>query len=451
MYISKEDIDLLIKHHEFIDSIRHNDIVDLKHLSEISNISWSTTKKYLSELVDLGVVTERCEGTTPRYCINKDFGFFLGIAIGATEIKLSFVGFDYEPIDLSVSSDFDCLRKEITEIFDVDPSGRYFCCHTQKDYLFIYNLCSQIVEIALGYFDIKKDKKLLSVGISIPGIIDRKSQVISFCPNFLEIENCKLSTLIRSDLLDELSKRNIRPEFCHDTVAALLYEKEHLYLSDNLEHEYSKSPNMVSIFMGSGLSASFILQNRLVYGASYCAGEIGHFDLFYNEECVKPTTDKEIQDKNEYLFNGISENNVNVESQPCACGKKFCLEHLIRTKVFNSISTEDYIQKTKTDFLSRFAKDHPYRYKVLKHFISQILNICINMLNVNVIVLSGRILNSIPELKKEIEGLKVNSALKISSNHCNIIKGSGRADATAIGASILAYLAHIGTSDNIQW
>ena len=61
------------------------------------------------------------------------------------------------------------------------------------------------------------------------------------------------------------------------------------------------------------------------------------------------------------------------------------------------------------------------------------------MLNVDLVILSGRILNGIPELRSDLEATMNDKSLKASSKYCNIINGSSRLDIVAIGVAILSY------------
>ena len=49
--------------------------------------------------------------------------------------------------------------------------------------------------------------------------------------------------------------------------------------------------------------------------------------------------------------------------------EKYCLDHLIRLKVFNILQRKIFNKTTNTK-LSKFIKEHPYGYKALKYFLS---------------------------------------------------------------------------------
>lgn len=458
MLVTEQEIKNLKDYREFIDAIRHNIIVDLKQLSEITNSSWSTAKKYVSELIDLDIVRELSDNeirsTGKRYYINPSFGYFISIALGSTQVKLTITNFDFEPENLFKNLDFKEYLDRISDLFECESTEQYLCCNTKKDFVFIQSLCSKVISEGINFFkNSNTPKRLLGIGISLPGLIDWDRKEIIFCPNLTEIEGCNIESLIRKNIWDDIKENNLILNFSHDTVAALVHEKERLYINNI----YTKAANIACLYMGSGLGASYIIQNCLVTGANHSAGEIGHLDLYYSDELVKTENKKEDDDKKFYAFKNVKtgiiqeEENKALLDNKCKCGKAYCLEHLIRLKVFNSNTTEDFLNKTTNGELNTFAENHPYRYKVLKYFISQILNITINMLNVDLIVLTGRIFNGIPELYDEIEGLKISSSLKSSSKHCQIIKGSPRLDTTAIGAAILTYYSLVGDPFNIKW
>ena len=174
-----------------------------------------------------------------------------------------------------------------------------------------------------------------------------------------------------------------------------------------------------------------IVNNQILFGANNSIGEIGHLpapDAFKEIETISR---EEEQDK----ISSIKSNSVS----NCYCNISNCIEKMIRTKAFNCKNHSEYAEATTEEKLLCFADEHPFRYRVLKYYLQYICSIIINILNPNVIVLCGKTLNSIPQLKHDKYIIKQSTSLSYSAANCEIINGHERADVVAIGAAILSY------------
>lgn len=462
MFVVESERDLLVQHKNTIDVLRHHEISDVKQLSNVAQVSWITAKKHVNVLEDALIIKQSNTGIF----LNNDFGFFASLAIGGTQVKATLIDFSFRPVNVLKHSLFKAYFDSLVSLFpdtvstEIDGAEeQILCCKTTRSFPFVQNISSAFIEKTISFFEKTDTVRLLGIGISLPGLIDWEHGIINLCPNFPELDGCALSTLIKNSVHEKILLNNVLVQFSHDTTAALLYEKERLYLPEYNYRSYKDAPNVACLYMGSGLGASFILQNRLLNGANYCVGEIGHWSIPLDEKHFETIikgyqnsgNKKALKDVECYKYNGFSEPNKNLADRSCNCGQAHCLENEIRIKVFNSKDNDEFLYKTIPSELELFAKEHPYRYDLLKYFISQILNIIINALNCNIIILTGRILTCINDLGDEIEGLKMCSALRFPSNRCHIIMGSKRPDGTAIGAGILTYHYLIGNGLNIQW
>jgi len=459
MFVSESERNLLVQHKDTIDILRHRDIPDVKQLSNMAQISWITAKKHVNVLEEAVIIKQSNMGIN----LNNDFGFFASIAIGGTQVKATLIDFSFRPVNIFKHSLFKAYFDSLVSLFPdtkIDTAKeQILCCKTTRSFAFVQNICSSFIDRTISFFEKTDTARLLGIGISLPGLIDWEHNIINFCPNFPELDGCALSTLIKNSVHEEILSHNVLVQFSHDTTAALLYEKERLYLPEINYRSYKDAPNVACLYMGSGLGASFILQNRLLNGANYCVGEIGHWSIPLDEKRFEKIikdyqasgNKTAIEDIEHYKFQEVLEPNKNLSDRKCNCGQDYCLENAIRIKVFNSNDNNDFLSKTNPTELEHFAEMHPYRYDLLKCFISQILNVLINTLNCNIVILTGRILTCINDLGDEIEGLKMCSALKFPSNRCHIIMGSKRPDGTAIGAGIITYHYLIGNGLNIQW
>ena len=437
---------------DIINAVRHSDSFDLKSIADRVDLSWPTVKSTIDTLIASGVIVDDKTNTNKRFLIQEGFGYFLGIAIGATETKCAITNFNFEPINKSKNDEelVSNFKSRLERVLGKSCTDDTLCFRTINDNIELRNLCSYIIECALDVFGNYDGKDLLSIGISFPAIIDKNNGEISFCINIPQFIAMPLSCIIRSDLIERMKKAHIVYHFCHDTVAATVFEKEWLYYQNNLERLEKDKGNVATVYMGYGIGCGLIMNHTLMLGASGAIGEIGHIPIEYEELKVASGLTDEIydaekRDRDRYVWKkdenaSVEEElNVNATIGRCSCGHDNCLERLIRIKVFNSIEIDDFIRKTHVNKMTCFPKEHPYRYRVLKHFIAKTLCMIINILNVDLIILSGRLLNNIPQLKKDVEGLISKYSLTASAKCCKVIFGSGQADTVAIGASIMSY------------
>ena len=433
------------KYSEIINAIRHVNALDIKSLSQHVSSSWPTVKTAVDELTEKQLITILPNNDEKKYLINPEVGYFLGIAIGATETKVSLIDFAFNPVDLYNNPHFESAINQIISLFPAKIKDDCLCFDTELDHYPIYTFCNKVIEIFIDLFSKETNNlNLISIGISLPGIIDKNTQEITFCPNIPTLVGLPIEKIINSEIKERLSNLKIYFNVYHDTLAAVVGEKEALYNLSNAKKIYKDKQNVAVFFLGYGLSSGYIFNNRLILGASGAVGEIGHINInvdvnYLAEKC-----------QNDYYMvnDNISEVNMVAydHKNECACQNEFCLERLIRTFVFNSNSPNDYKKKTDINTLKNFSKEHPHRYIILQELLNKAINITINMLNVDLIVLSGRILNNIPELRSDLEAMMNIHSLKASSKYCNIINGSDRLDIVAVGAAILSYYNFLGNN-----
>lgn len=460
MGLANDDIFKLINDNRYIiDTIRHIDSTDYKSIADKVVYSWPTVKSTIDDLISSDVLLDNNNSKIRRFTPNGSFAYFLGISVGATECKAVITRFDFEPIGINTKDSdlFNAFKQKLESVLGESLSKEILCFKSMCDNVEIQDICSIIIETALNLFEDDKTRNLAAIGVALPGIIDKNNNEISFCPNIPKFVAMPTTKILRSDLREKIERSKISYHLCHDTVAAAVYEKEWLYNEQNIERSNKDKVNMASIYMGYGLGCGFVFNNSLILGASGAVGELGHIPIVYNEIKIDKNLNlelknAEVRDKQRYEWvdeDGVEhrEENIKFENGECACGNASCLERLIRVKVFNSNNVEDFSQKTKDYLLKDFDKQHPYRYKVLKYLIAQILCLISNTLNADLIVFSGRLLNGIPRLKRDIDGLLSKYSLTASIKYCHILNGSCKAEAAAIGASIMAYY-NIRSDDN---
>lgn len=104
------------------------------------------------------------------------------------------------------------------------------------------------------------------LGIGAPGAIDPKRGIV------LEAVNLRWNDVPLADLLQ---KRLNIPVIVDNDVNVAIYGEYHLGAGD-------KAPNLLGVWIGTGIGGGLILNGSLYYGDFMTAGEIGHTHLFPN-------------------------------------------------------------------------------------------------------------------------------------------------------------------------
>lgn len=431
---------------DLINAIRHTDANDVKGLSIEADMSWPTVNQKIKVLTDEGYIldSEQCD---KRFSVNPKQGYFLGISVGVLDTKICLLDFSFEHVKIENSSN-KIINSFVEKIIDdlailgikkiQTPENQYLKFSRCTDYSCIYRVCTAIISSAVDNLDSNR-YKLISIGLSLPGIVDKDSGSLEFSPNFTSLVGLKISNIIGNSIQEKLADREIFFHIYHDTLAAIAYEKECLYLANDSN---KRKKNIAIMYLEYGFGCSYIMQNRLLDTAT---GEYGHINISFDEDDIDDENKRGLisERRSSYYVNDELETNdqiICLESLPlCSCGNKSCLERLIRVHAFNSDDVDNYITKTTISNLSQYPEKHPYRYSKLKHLLSIVINTTVNLITPDLLILSGTILNSIPNLRDDLEFNMYNSALKPSSKRCSIINGTSNSDVAAAGAAILSY------------
>ncbi|WP_448516627.1 ROK family protein [Pseudothermotoga sp.] len=162
-----------------------------------------------------------------------------------------------------------------------------------------------------------KDQKVEAIGIATAGRVDaRRGAVLYASPNVPKWSGLHLSKIVED--------RYAIPCFVlNDARAAALAEARQRGV-----------PDLVLLTIGTGLGGGIVLNNQLIFGNSWEAGEIGH-------SILKPNGRK------------------------CNCGKKGCAEMYISMRVLHKYSHE----KDRKKLIERFKEKDP-------HVVSSVERVC---------------------------------------------------------------------------
>ena len=446
--IVAEKADIIRRNKIILDAIRRCHSDDKSFIAKTANVSWPTVNTFLSKYTGETQIVIN-DGTA--YRMNLDYALFLGVAVGARETKVTLVTLDFDGITeeflkkhhlkdfFNILRGFDDLHPKKSEQY-LDYCETMVCYETKNDLDYISRMCNKIIRSAINYFSGHEKLNLLGIGLTFPGIISKEDLQINFCPNINCLNNVYVLNLLHEDIIVEMNRQSISLCIAHDTAAITVFEKENLYKSD-IHHIHQDKENIVCLYLGMGLGCGIIINNQLLSGKTNSIGEIGHIPA--------PPIDEKLLEKQDTVITSL-----------CHCKEDNCLEKAIRVHVFGASTPEQLIQTTTLEYLQDFHIKYPDRYEIFKHYLRYIFTIIIDFFNPDLIILSGRILNSMTELKTDAYMLKQSSGISLPAANCCILNGSDRPDCVAIGAGILAYYKLIesnqrndvsGMNFNVRW
>lgn len=420
-FVNKDFKDVLSKCRKVVDIIRKVGSPDKNTIVNESKLSWATVGTYLDDLIECNIVSQ--EGSL--YNINSAIAQIVGISVGVTEIKVNIISmsFDEDQITQNIRQELVNFLKQKNMTFK--NSQDYICISTPNNLFSCCDVCSLIVEGIISIFD--KNYNLLSIGMSVPGIMDKNSHCMEFSPNMPWLINIDAYSLIRENLRNEITKNGSIFEIYHDMDAVTVYEMDSMYKNNPIN---SNSCNdVLCLFMSYGIASSLIKNNAL---RLFSSSEHGHIltSIFpiSDEQIFQNVVDSSTKKLNVPSF-------IKKEKHLCACGQD-CLENQIRRNVFKAENIKDFNENTKEDKLKELGD---LEYSLMCTYLGFLLNHIVNTMRVDKIIVSGRILNGIEKLKYDIPTICKGSTISALSKKCIIVNGSSRLDIAAIGAAMISY------------
>ncbi len=394
--------------------------------------------------------------------INPDFGSFLGISIGASICKVVIISMDFRSYEkkqiieylLSVCEgliaripkdqeieripkDQENEQEDNRSLIEVCRDNLENASDTKQNYVFfdtpstlsvLKNCIDFIIEESLkeGF-----QFKIKGVGISTTGLVDHTRNEIVTASNLKYLEKQDVETLLYPELYKRLEERNIHVSLIQNTNASLLYEKTNLYQDVNLS-KYRDLKNVASLYFGVGLGVGLCLNGRLYYGSNGFAGEIGHIPALEFE--------KELSDYAEICDSKV------IGDERCTCGREKCYDHKIRKYVFRTAASEfkGYSTDKVISLLTPNTDEKKERFKLFGQYLGGIISYLINTLNLDLIVLSGKLYKMDYELLDYINMALDDYCITSSRKQCSIIKASSGTLSPAYGAAIYSYYDHYG-------
>ena len=432
--MNKELKQLLIEHEKLINIVRCYPNIDRSTLAKYLDISLPTLANDITELKSQNIFDNK-EGKNSKdsLIVNSNLGIYIGISIGGSQTKISILKMDYSVLS---AKEFDDLC-ETCKVFHKAPNNQKFIQHDDvASYGYVYTDTPASFEDLLDTLDqildycIMIDKYvqscgmfILGIGLAITGAVDNRTRKIVKAYNlkFLN-ERCPISldAIISGNRISYFSDQNINISLENIAKAAAISEKYILYNQNNSENIHKDKKNIACIYLGSGIGCGLILDNKLYRGTSNFS-ELGHI---------------EVRDPD---FLELSYNSDKIIDELCECGNQHCLEYKIRTNVFGvSMKQFKALTSNKLCDLIMESPDKEYRLKLLGYYIGAAVNILINILNLDLIIFTGKLtaLLDSSDLWRYINIAIASNKITYTTSGFSKIKSMYGALAPSVGAAI---------------
>lgn len=351
-------------------------------ISKVLGISIPTVATILSELIEEGIVEEAgvADSTGGRKPVlikyNCDSRYSIGVEILKESLKVVIINLDGKII---IDNNIYFNHEEKVNIIDES----------------IKLLNDTIVK--LGH-----DKnKILGVGFSLPGLINKEELILEVAPNF--------------------NLRNISFDKIKDVVGLPVFlenEANSGAIAEVKLQEHIGKENVIYISVTEGIGGGIILNNKVYKGNLNRAGEIGHMTISFN-------------------------------GRQCNCGKKGCFETYASNRAvindYNSISSAKV--KSIDEIVEMYKLGESLAVKVLEDYIKYLsvgIVSILFMFNPSDIIIGGEISKYsniiLEKLKENI--FRDNSFYK--EEDINIIFSSLGTDSNIIGAAYIPIIEKLG-------
>jgi glucokinase len=239
---------------------------------------------------------------------------------------------------------------------------------------------------------LSKLKKVLGVGIGMPGPIDSLQGIVHYLPNIPGWHEVNLKKIIE----DVCSL----PVFIDNDVNLMA-------LAEFKFGAAKKGKNIVCLTLGTGVGGGLIIEGELYSGSSLTAGEIGHMPIA-------------------------------LKGRPCACGGEACLERYVGNKEILNLAKKHFGKDITLEKLSSLAKFGNKKAISIWQEVAQYLGVAltgvVNLINPDTIVIGGGVANSGKILFDRIRDVINERAMRIPKDNLRILKARLGSDAGLIGA-----------------
>lgn len=424
-----------------LETIRKNDYSLKSKIVEKANLPWTTVTTSINSLITKQWVEIIEENNKEFVQLNYNRVYFVGIAIGSSNIKISitdlrgqelFVDQSLKDVVLGITMDFEKLNRIYKEkVFSYHkPNSALWCFVTPDNFVELSNLLSKICDVLLTHCD---KINIASMCFVFPGHIDIKNQtIVESVYSNLVIQASNIESLLDYNILYRIKERNILLFIDHNVKTSTSYELSCIMKNSNFQF----SGNLAVIYMGLGIGMGIVINRQLFRGGdSNLAGQFGHI-------CVNKVSDEYIK----YYF----------KEQVSSCNKHIgdsldTLENILRKDIFyeivkknNNINEDEtneeklrklYKEASVLDLKNGLLENEIYRQKIAYYLGNEICNI-VKILSISSFVFSGKLAELCSAFKAELHYV-------IMKNNCqmgiNIIISKNGEFSAALGAAEMAY------------
>lgn len=318
---------------DFLSFIYKNKIFTISQASKALNLTYPTSKRLVEDFLKEEIILQSDEvmhtsgRSSVSFLINTNRFYSIGIQIELKKISFILI---------------DLLGKIVKErtILNVEYDNNTFL-----------KILGSLFDEFFNEIDEEIKDKLLGIGISFPGIVDRKKTEILDGIN-LNLKNIDLSNLFKKYDTDI---------FLENDANACIYSEKILGKAQEYE-------NFVVISIGSGIGAGVYINSHLHHGNNSLCGEFGHISIDYS-------------------------------GKKCNCGNKGCWELYV-----SEVALEDEFNRINTDNLSFvFNKDQNKEFveSYINFFSIGLSNILLTF-DINNIIISGNLAKYIEKYQQDI-------------------------------------------------
>ena len=300
---------------------------------------------------------------------------------------------------------------------------------------------NKIVDDVLSVVE-KENKPLVSIGVAVSAIYDQTTSEVKHSSGLDCLRNAKLSELLFPEIVARLKQQQILFSFEHDTESTLIYEREQLFRRD---FEVTGLNNVAMVYLGTGMGASFIVNNQLYRAKLGASGEINNlrapFIPDFNKRFSSVVFSEEKFPLNVNGDMGL-EDNLHLRDIKEFLKPYLTIEDAIKYKVFNCkpYEIDKYKERISKENLMVFKDKYPKRYELLKQYTSYMTNILVNLLSMDVIIYSGAVFYWTKGLVEDLAKKQGEDAIMCLSDGTRIMPGSSSGDNTvALSAAYVAF------------
>lgn len=250
---------------EILKVVRSNPLISRPEIAKIANLTSVTVSTLISELLKRNIVIEQGEADSTGgrkamvYSFNQNSKYIIGV-----NIQIEMISVDL--FDLSGLRVHKGARIKVEKMQSAEQT--------------IYLMINEIKE--LMYLTENTPKKILAVGVTLPGVVDYKTGIAHKIANLGKWNDVP----IKERFEDELEL----PVYVEsDTNSHLAYLK----WADTLDI----NGNASYLLIGDGIGGSVMIDGAIYHGEHGLAGEVGHITL-------------------------------EIDGPPCSCGNRGCFEVL---------------------------------------------------------------------------------------------------------------------------